>query len=376
MKKFLAGLLTLALVISFAGCGGGGGTTTPQGNTYELGLVTDIGTIDDRSFNQGAWEGLKKYAEETSKTYQYFQPLDQSMSSYNDQIETAIEAGSKVVVTPGFLFENAIHKSQSQFPETYFILIDGAPNNVTDWDTNATYDGGDMDFTIGPNTYSVFFKEEQAGFLAGYAAVKDGYRKLGFMGGMAVPAVVGFGYGFVQGADYAAAELGISDVDIVYHYTGVFSASPEIQAKAASWYSSGVEVIFACGGSIGNSIMRAAENSNSAVIGVDVDQSNESDTVITSAMKNITISVYEGIKAYYEGSFPGGESVHLGAESDGVGLPMATSKFNSFSQAEYDEIFAKLKTDEDGLATSLLTDESVENVEAIKPANLTVHEEI
>lgn len=329
MKKFVVVLLAMALVLPLAACGGGGGS-----ETYELALVTDVGTIDDKSFNQGAWEGVKQYAEENNISYKYYQPAEKSTSAYIDSIDLAVEGGAKLIVCPGFLFEPAILEAQDLYPEIKFILLDGFPNDGN-WDAGP-------EFRIENNVYSVFYAEEQAGFLAGYAAVKDGFTKLGFMGGMAVPAVIRFGYGFVQGAEYAAEEMGIEAIDLKYHYTGNFDATPDNQAMAASWFDSGTEVIFAAGGAVGNSVMAAAQTANKAVIGVDVDQSNESATVISSAMKMLSISVYEGIAAFYAGNFPGGKSVSLDAAVDGVGLPMETSKFQTFSQADYDAIFAKL----------------------------------
>ena len=163
------------------------------------------------------------------------------------------------------------------------------------------------------------------------------------MGGMAVPAVVRFGYGYVQGAEYAAHELGLTDsVQIKYTYVGNFNATPENQAKAASWYNEGTEVIFACGGAVGNSVMKAAEAADTKVIGVDVDQSAESETVITSSMKNLSKSVYDALKAYYAGNFPGGTSVSLDATVEGVQLPMENSRFEKFTQADYDAIYGKI----------------------------------
>ncbi len=329
MKKILSLLLVMVLGISvLTGCGGseGGGT-----DTYDLALITDVGTIDDKSFNQGAWEGLVQYAEENKITHKYYQPSEKTTDAYLSSIDLAVKAGAKVVVTPGYLFEPAVFKAQDTYPDVKFILLDGTPQ-----------DGTYTEFKLNENVYSVFYAEEQAGFLAGYGAVKEGYTKLGFMGGMAVPAVVRFGYGFVQGAEYAAEEMGITDLQLKYNYTGDFKATPEVQSKAASWYQGGTEVIFACGGAVGNSVMAAAEASNGKVIGVDVDQSPESATVITSAMKMLGKSVYDAIAAYYAEEFPGGVSAVLGADVAGVGLPMDTSKFEKFTKEDYDAIFAKL----------------------------------
>lgn len=297
---------------------------------YELALVTDLGTIDDKSFNQGAWEGLKKYAEENGISYKYYQPQEGTTDSYIETIGLAIEGGAKLVVCPGFLFEEPVYTVQKQYPDVHFILMDGEPHDA------------DYNYETAENVMPILFQEDQAGYLAGYAVVKDGYTKLGFMGGMAVPAVIRYGYGFVQGADAAAQELGV-DVEMMYNYTGNFSATPEAQAMAASWYQNGTEVIFGCGGQVGNSVMAAAEEAGAKVVGVDVDQSSESDTIITSAMKKLSVSVYDGIKAYYDGSFPGGKTTVFTAENDGVGLPMETSKFEKFTQADYDALFAKLQ---------------------------------
>ncbi len=304
--------------------------SAPSEEGYELALVTDLGTIDDKSFNQGAWEGLKKYAEENSISYKYYQPQEGTTDSYVETIGLAIEGGAKLVVCPGFLFEEPIFIVQDQYPDVHFILLDGEPHN-------ADY----SEFKTGTNVMPILFQEDQAGFLAGYAAVKDGNTKLGFMGGMAVPAVIRYGYGFVQGADTAAKEDGVK-VDVMYNYTGAFAATPEAQAMAASWYQNGTEVIFGCGGAVGNSVMAAAEEAGTKVIGVDVDQSSESATVITSAMKQLSISVYDGVKAFYDGSFPGGETSIFSAANDGVGLPMEASKFAAFAQADYDALFEKL----------------------------------
>ncbi len=307
-------------------------TTASEANEeggYELALVTDLGTIDDKSFNQGAWEGMEKYAKENNISYKYYQPQEGTTDSYIETIGLAIEGGAKLVVCPGFLFEEPVYAVQDQYPDVHFILLDGEPHDA------------DYNYKTNDNVMPILFQEDQAGYLAGYALVKDGYTKLGFMGGMAVPAVIRYGYGFVQGADAAAQEDGV-DVEIMYNYTGAFAATPEAQAMAASWYQNGTEVVFGCGGAVGNSVMAAAEEAGAKVVGVDVDQSSESDTVITSAMKQLSVSVYDGVKAFYDGSFPGGATTVFTAANDGVGLPMESSKFEKFTQADYDALYQKL----------------------------------
>lgn len=322
MRKLLAVVLILALMLPLVSL---------AGETYEIAMITDIGTINDKSFNQGTWEGVKAFAEANGKTYNYYQPTAKSTEIYLEFIEQAVKAGAKIVVTPGYLFEEPIFMAQDMYPDVSFVLIDGNPRNA--------------DFTeyrTEKNAVGIVFAEEQAGYLAGYAVVKDGYTKLGFMGGLAVPAVVRFGYGFVQGAEAAAAEMGITGLQMNYHYTGDFQATPEVQALAASWYANGIEVIFPCGGAVGNSVMAAAEAANGKIVGVDVDQSGESETVLTSATKGLAQAVEQTLAAYYAGEFPGGEAQIKDAKLDGVGLPMATSRFKTFSQADYDAVLAKL----------------------------------
>jgi len=334
MKKTF--LVLFAVLVLFSGCSKKQ-EQKKNAETFDLALVTDLGTIDDKSFNQGSWEGLVKYADEKKISHKYYQPAEKSDVAYLAAIDLAVRGGAKIVVTPGYLFETPIFHAQDRYPNVNFILVDGEPND-------GNYDPGPLVKKTGKNTVGVNYAEDQAGFLAGYAAVKDGARKLGFVGGMAVPAVIRFGYGFVQGAEYAAQELKLASgaITINYHYTGGFAATPEAQTLAASWYNSGIDVIFACGGAVGNSVMAAAEQAGKKVIGVDVDQSGESPTVITSAMKGLQVSVYDCIADYYNGKFPGGKTLVFAADNEGVGLPMKSSKFQNFKQADYDAIFTKL----------------------------------
>ncbi|MFV0352215.1 MAG: BMP family protein [Oscillospiraceae bacterium] len=345
MKRFLALTLSLVLALVLVACGGsassgapasGTGSTAPSASApeggYEIAMITDVGDIDDQSFNQGTWEGVKAYGEANGKTYQYYKPVEQSNDAYLNSIDQAVQNGATVVVTPGYLFAVPVGTAQYKYPDVTFILIDASPAKME----------GDAEVAdIATNSVGVTYAEEQAGYLAGYAAVKDGYTKLGFMGGMAVPAVVRYGFGFVQGANDAAADMNVK-IDMKYAYVGSFNPSPEIQAQAASWYQEGTEVIFACGGGIGFSVFAAAESSDSKVIGVDVDQSSQSETIITSAMKSLAESVGQMLTAHYDGSFPGGEAITLGAAENDVGLPMSTSKFTTFTQADYDTLFASM----------------------------------
>lgn len=299
---------------------------------FELVLVTDVGSVDDRSFNQGSWEGLVAYAEARGISHTFFQPAGQSTADYLNAIELAVNAGAALVVAPGFLFSEALYQAQDIFTDIHFVLLDTIPS-------------ADGNQRVEDNVIAILYAEEQSGFLAGYAAVMEGHRSLGFIGGIAVPAVVRFGYGFLQGAEHAAASLGLEpgDVTVMYHYTGGFHPSPEIQALAASWYTLGeVEVIFAALGGGGASVFAAAEANDGLVIGVDIDQSYDSPTVLTSALKELGNSVYTAIEDFYNGTWRGGEVVRFDASNGGVGLPMETSRFQNFTVEQYEAIFAQL----------------------------------
>ena len=336
MKKIVSLMLTATMALSMVACGNKADNSSSD---TEIALVTDVGTIDDKSFNQGSWEGVVKYSEEKGIGHKYYQPAEKSNEAITTAIELAIKGGAKTVVCPGFLFEEPVYNMQEKYPDVKFILIDGKPQNG---------DQKNPEYKVTENTVSIYFEEQEAGFLAGYGAVIDGYRNLGFMGGIAVPAVIRYGYGFVQGAEYAGKELGLApgDITMKYTYVGDFDASPEHTAKAAAWYKEGVELIFACGGGVGNSVMKAAETADKKVIGVDVDQSVESETVITSAMKNLQNAVYETLESIYNGTFVGGQTMILGADSGNVLLPMETSKFETFNKEKYDEIYAKIANKE------------------------------
>jgi len=327
MKKLGIVLLAVFVLTSFA--------CRRTVETFEIALITDAGNINDRGFNQGSWEGLLQFAAANNITHRYFAPPEQSDRAFFNTIALAVTGGARIIVTPGFLFSAAVFEAQELFPDIHFILVDAQPrvNGVT---------------RVAPNTVALMYAEDQAGFLAGYAAVRDGFRNLGFIGGMAVPSVVRFGYGFIQGAEFAAQELGLpsGSITINYTYTGNFIATPETQTLAASWFNAGIEVIFACGGTLGNSVMAAAEQTGGAVIGVDIDQSDLSPTVITSAIKSLQFSVYSSIAAFYHGEFPGGQTRIFEAYNFGVGLPMETSRFRTFNQGDYDLIFSRLASGE------------------------------
>ena len=339
MKKVLSLVLCVLMtltVMSLVAC-----NTEPD--TYEIAVVTDVGQLMDKGFNQGTWEGAEAYAQANGKTYKYYQPANGSDATDEDRIaamDLAIANGAKIIIAPGFLQANAMTKVATENPDVKFVFIDGW--TLTDAQNNPL-----------PNVTAVVYKEQESGYLAGYAAVMDGYRKLGYTGGGggSNPACNRFGYGFVQGAEAAAKELGLEagavTVKYSYQHGASFSASAELQAQINGWYSSGTEVVFACGGSMFESVKSAAEaNPGSKIIGVDVDQSFASDLVITSAVKGLKESVEIVLGQFYADKWDAelsGKTQNLGAAEDATGLPIETSKFNTFTADQYNALLAKIK---------------------------------
>ena len=387
MKRLLALLLAALLVVGLAACG----TSEPEpepidegitveetpapeleieepadGDEWEgipIALITDYGTIDDGSFNQGSWEGVVAYAEARGIPHQYIQPAEVSDAAYIEAIALAIDGGAQIIVTPGFLFATAIYEAQTLWPEVKFVLLDAVPDSgvvAEEAEDDEAEDAEETEeveatSTVAENTVAVLYAEQESGFLAGYAAVMEGHRSLGFIGGIAVPAVVLFGTGFVEGAEYAATNLGLGEgeVTVNYAYAGTFSMSPEVQTMAASWFNDGVEVIFAAAGGAGFSVFAAAEAAGALAIGVDIDQAGASETVLTSALKELQNSVYSIISDFFDGNFPGGQTKMFDASLNGVGLPMETSRFENFTLEQYVDIFSQLANGTITLSTAV-----------------------
>ena len=364
MKKLLAVLMALVLMmcsVAFADAVNPeyiADTMTSEDGTYKLAFVTDVGQLKDKSFNQGTWNGVKGYAAEHGMSYKYYQPANGDQATDDDRydaMKAACEGGADVVVCAGFMQETALKKAAAEFTNTKFVFVDG--------------------YEIGlSNVAPISFKEEQSGYLAGYAVVKDGFTKLGFAGGGGGtnPACCRFGYGFAQGANAAAKEMGISvELKYSWQYGASFSASPELQTMIKGWYETGTEIVFACGGSMFSSIVAAAAENEGYVVGVDVDQSSESETVITSAMKGLSSATQWAIGKFYDGKWDeiGGIAQSLGAEEDAVGLPTENWLFETYTVEEYNELLAAIKSGEVVVDSTIVTDDQISSVEF---ENLTV----
>lgn len=311
---------------------------TSDDGTYELAFVTDVGMLKDKSFNEGTWNGVKLYAYEHGLSYKYYQPANGNEATDDDRydaMKAAAEAGAKVVVCAGYLQETALKRAAVDFPDTMFVFIDG-------------YELSDDAGNLLTNVAGISFQEEQPGYFAGYAVVKDGFTKLGFCGGGGGtnPACCRYGYGFVQGANAAAAEMGVQvEINYSWQYGSSYAASPELQTMANGWYVNGTEVIFACGGMMFTSITAAASTNDGYVVGVDVDQSSQSDTVITSAMKGIGAAAQLSIGKYYDGTWDeiGGKNTALGVADDAVGLPTDTWSLTGLTVEEYQKVYDAVK---------------------------------
>lgn len=386
-KKLLALLLCLAMVFGLAACGNsnkpadsqtpapGTNTETPAPETetpgeteadpdaiedsmtsadgkYQVASVTDVGQLKDKSFNQGTFDGVKLYAAANGLSYKYYQPANGSEATDDDRydaMKAAVEGGADVVVCAGYLQEAALRKAAIEYPDTPFVFIDGYPIQEQATEYDAAGNALPNDSPVLTNVAGVAFQEQQAGYLAGYAAVKDGFTKLGFSGGGGGtnPACCRFGYGYVQGANAAALEKGITvDMNYSWQYGSNFSASTDLQTMINGWYVNGTEIVFACGGSMFQSIVAAASANDGYVIGVDVDQSGESEYVVTSAMKGLADAVQWAVAKVYDGTFDtiGGQQASLGVADNAVQLPTGADswRFETFTVEEYESLYQQM----------------------------------
>ena len=341
MKKLVSVVLALLMLLSVAAFAEG---------DYRVAMITDYGDITDQSFNQTTYEACKAYCEANGIDFTYYKPNGDSTAERVAMVEKADDEGYNVIVMPGYAFGETIAEVQEEYEDTCFIALDVSEGDL----------GG---AAVASNVYCAVYKEELCGYMAGYAAVKLGYTHLGFLGGMAVPAVVRYGFGFVQGVNAAAEELGIAgDVTVEYVYGNQFYGDADITAYMDNWYQTlGVQVVFACGGGIYSSAAEAAAKVDGAkVIGVDVDQSGESELIITSAMKELKHSVILALTDLYanNGVWPAdkaGSTVSLGVADDCVGLPTAESswRFATYTVEEYNALYEQVKNGEIAISNAV-----------------------
>lgn len=388
MKKFLAFVMAASMALSLAACGGSSASTatsttteatseaaaSTSGSKTDVAFVTDVGNIDDQSFNQYTWQGVQDFCSANSLNANYYRPTEDSDAARLEQMDNAVNDGAKSIVVAGYLFGNAIAEAQEKYPDVQFLALDVSASDLGDKAPTA-------------NTALITYKEEQAGYLAGYAAVYDGYKELGFLGGMAVPAVVRFGYGFVQGVDAAATEGKLTDVKVEYVYGNKFAGDPDITAYMDNWYKTlGVQAVFACGGGIYTSAAEAAAKVKDAkVIGVDTDQSAIIDggygkgMTLTSAMKGLAPTVKHMLSEVVAGNFAnyGGKIETLGlvsgddTEANYVQLPLETTQWgDGFTKEDYKALVA------DMFAGKITVSNDVKNQPAVKTAQVQYYDNI
>ena len=349
MKKLVAFILCMALVITCVACFAACNPKEDDNNdnAMKVAMITDYGDITDQSFNQTTYEACKAFSEDNNLGFKYFKPAGDSTEARVASVEQAIQEGYNVIVMPGFAFGETVVEVAGTNPDVTFVALD-----VSQGDLGENY-------KVPANVATFVYREEISGFMAGYAAVKEGYKKLGFLGGMAVPAVVRFGYGFVQGVNAAAVEMNIADqVSVNYVYGGKFQGTPEITAAMDAWYGNGTEVVFACGGGIFTSACEAAtkQGINGKVIGVDSDQSyviNKNygkGVCVTSAMKGLAPTVKTVLTAIKDGKWStySGTVSNMGmvsgtdASLNYVQLPTATWSMTNFTKADYATLVGKI----------------------------------
>ena len=363
MKKILAVMLVLVMALAaFAGCKKDEKPADLSG--YKVAMITDYGDITDQSFNQTTYEACQAFCKDNNVEFTYKKPGENNTAARIAMVDAAVAEGYNVIVMPGYAFAGTIVEAAPRYPEVKFIALDVGVGDLLEAGVTAKGEKYDykpenwefskyVDMT---NVYCAIYQEELCGYMAGYAAVKLGYKELGFLGGMAVPAVVRYGFGFVQGADAAAKELDIN-VNIKYAYGNQFFGDADITAKMDTWYSAGTEIVFACGGGIYTSAAEAAAKLNKKVIGVDVDQAAIIDgtfgagMTVTSAMKGLYPATYDALKdIIVNGNWANyaGKIVNLGLigedpEANYVQIPMKSTQWaDGFTQDNYKELVAKM----------------------------------
>ncbi len=374
MKRFLALLLALCMVFALCACNGGdsGKKEDPKagGNDWEItnkeykvAMITDYGDITDKSFNQTTYEACKEFCKDNGVAFKYYKPTDNNTDARVKSTEQAISEGYNVIVMPGYAFAGTLVQVAPQYPDVKFVALDVALGDLLEAAVGAAGEEYDFDpsnwdladYFDMSNVYCAVYQEELCGYMAGYAAVQFGYTKLGFLGGMAVPAVIRYGYGFVQGADAAAQELD-KQIEINYVYGGQFFGDADITAVMDTWYQGGTEVVFACGGGIYTSAAEAAAKADGKVIGVDVDQAaiideNGKGMTVTSAMKGLAPTTIDTLKGIVAGNWDkyAGKIQTLGLVSgedptlNYVQIPMESTQWTSdFGKEDYIALVAKM----------------------------------
>lgn len=303
----------------------------------EIAFLTD-GSVEDGGYNETIYNGVRMYALGAGTSFSYYHADPNAPESYQETVRRAVEDNAGLIVCAGDVFGEAVGALQETCPQTSFLLVDGVP-----------YDTNGEEVPIAENVHCILFHEEQAGYLAGYMAVWEGYRNLGFIGGREEPAVQRYGYGYLQGINAAAKDLSLDDVAVNYWYSGTYTADTAVRKKADSWYENGTQIIFACGGELYESVLEAAENQDGLLIGVDVDQCRVSDRILTSAVKNIGAAVTDALDEYYAAGGwseeDAGQVKRYGVEEGCAAIPVVDTewRFQEIPTTHFFEIYKQMK---------------------------------
>ncbi len=369
MKKLFALLLVVVMVLSVM-------AVASADDEMRVAMITDYGDITDQSFNQTTYEAAKAWCDENGIDFTYYKPAGDSTAERVAMVEKADDDGYNVIIMPGYAFGGTIAEVAAEYPDVKFVALDVAAGDLLEAGValkGETYDYNPANWDMAKyvdlsNVYCAVYQEELCGYMAGYAAVKLGYKHLGFLGGMAVPAVVRYGYGYVQGANAAAAELGnTGDVTVEYVYGNQFYGDADITAYMDNWYSNlGVEVVFACGGGIFTSASEAAAKVGGKVIGVDVDQAALIDgsygegMTVTSAMKGLGATVNTLLSEIKAGNWDNyvGKIETLGLvgndpDSNYVQIAPSTQFADGFTAEDYAALVAKMYAGEITVSNSI-----------------------
>ena len=390
MKKFFALLLALIMVMSLVACG----NDNNKGSEYKVAMITDYGDITDQSFNQTTWEAVEAFGKNNNVEYKYYKPVSNDTAGRVAMVELAIAEGYNVIVMPGYAFGATIAEVSREYPDVKFIALDVSKGDLLEGGVALKGESYDYnpdnwnltDYVYMDNVYCAIYQEELCGYMAGYAAVKLGYTKLGFLGGMAVGAVLRYGYGFVQGVEAAAVEMGINP-NVKIAFGNQFFGDADIKAAMDTWYANGTEIVFACGGGIYVSAAEAAAAAGKKVIGVDTDQAGQIDgtygegLTVTSAMKGLYNTTYNtltdiivnGNWAKYSGKIEAlGLTSATDASANYVGLPVESTQWNDgFTQADYEAMVkgmfeGTIKVSDDITAIPATVNTTVEDLGNIK----------
>lgn len=323
MKKVLVLAVGIVMIMALAACGSPTEEQPEEQIDYEIALVTDAGLIMDGSYSEVAWTAISEFGAANGISHKYYKAAEASEEAYKATIEDAVDKGAGIIVADGYEFEDVIYDVQKKHKDVKFMLIDAEP---VDPETSEP--------KIAENTAAILFSSEEAGYMAGYAAVENGAVQLGFIGEDDKPAVDDYGYGFLQGANAAAMNRGVS-VNIKYHSCNEARERDAVLKKAKEWYEEGTEVIFACGSHIEKPVIEAAELNEGEIIACETDKNKMSDTVLTSAVKDIGGVIEDVLEMYARDKFPGGEVIEYDVSTDSIWLDMETSRFLTFNEGDY-----------------------------------------